>query len=192
MASPTQWIWVWVVSWSWTGSQLPVQQEGTGNPGMLQSMGSQRVRHNWVTELNWYGNKDSFLKTTLLKCFTSLLLWLWPLNYFAVMVQLLRHIQLFLKLHGLSHSSPMDLLGPSVHGILQVRILEWLPLFFPGDLSNLGMEPEPPALKADSLPLSHYMGTQLSQREVKITEQSLDHLSLLCALPRPTKCRQGT
>ena len=25
----------------------------TGRPGMLQSMESQRVRHNWVTELNW-------------------------------------------------------------------------------------------------------------------------------------------
>ena len=25
----------------------------TGKPGMLQSMGSQRVRHDWVTELNW-------------------------------------------------------------------------------------------------------------------------------------------
>ena len=25
----------------------------TGKPGVLQSMGSQRVRHNWVTELNW-------------------------------------------------------------------------------------------------------------------------------------------
>ena len=25
----------------------------TGKPGMLQSMGSQRVRHNWTTELNW-------------------------------------------------------------------------------------------------------------------------------------------
>ena len=27
--------------------------KGTGTPGMLQSMGSQRVRHDWVTELNW-------------------------------------------------------------------------------------------------------------------------------------------
>ena len=26
----------------------------TGMPGVLQSMGSERVRHNWVTELNWY------------------------------------------------------------------------------------------------------------------------------------------
>ena len=28
----------------------------TGRPGVLQSMGSQRVRHNWVTELNWWFN----------------------------------------------------------------------------------------------------------------------------------------
>ena len=46
MASPTQWTWVWVSSrhWWWTG-----------RPSMLKSMGSQRVGHNWVTELNWYG-----------------------------------------------------------------------------------------------------------------------------------------
>ena len=44
MASPTRWTWVWVssVSWWWTGK-----------PGMLQSKGLQRVRHNWATELNW-------------------------------------------------------------------------------------------------------------------------------------------
>ena len=45
MASPTQWIWVWVNSRSWWW---------TGRPGVLQSMGSQRVRHDWMTELNWY------------------------------------------------------------------------------------------------------------------------------------------
>ena len=43
MASPTQWTWVWVNSRSWWW---------TGRPGMLQSMGSQRVGHNWATELN--------------------------------------------------------------------------------------------------------------------------------------------
>ena len=43
MASPTQWTWVWVDSWSWWW---------TGRPGVLQSMGSQRVRHDWATELN--------------------------------------------------------------------------------------------------------------------------------------------
>ena len=43
MASPTQWTWVWASSKSWWW---------TGRPGMLHSMGSQRVWHNWVTELN--------------------------------------------------------------------------------------------------------------------------------------------
>ena len=44
MASPTQWTWVWVNSGSWWC---------TWRPGVLQSMGSQRVRHDWATELNW-------------------------------------------------------------------------------------------------------------------------------------------
>ena len=44
MASPTQWTWVWVSSKSWWW---------TGKPGMLQSMGSPRVGHDWATELNW-------------------------------------------------------------------------------------------------------------------------------------------
>ena len=44
MTSPTQWIWVWVNSrnWWWTGRH-----------GVLRSMGSQRVRHDWATELYW-------------------------------------------------------------------------------------------------------------------------------------------
>ena len=44
MASPTQWTWVWVNygSWWWTG-----------RPGMLWFMESQRVGHDWETELSW-------------------------------------------------------------------------------------------------------------------------------------------
>ena len=45
MASLTQWTWVWVDSGSWWW---------TGRPSMLQFMGLQRVRHDWVTELNWW------------------------------------------------------------------------------------------------------------------------------------------
>ena len=41
---PTQWTWVWASSGSWWW---------TGRPGGLQSMGSQKVRHDWVAELNW-------------------------------------------------------------------------------------------------------------------------------------------
>ena len=70
MASSTQWTWVWVSSRSWWW---------TGRPGMLQSMESQRVGHDWATELNWNNNvmhklfhvwvsasKDIFLDVKLL------------------------------------------------------------------------------------------------------------------------------
>ena len=39
MATLIQWTWVWVSSRSWWW---------TGKPGVLQSMGSQRVRHDWT------------------------------------------------------------------------------------------------------------------------------------------------
>ena len=44
MASPNRWTWVWASSGSWWW---------TGKPGVLQSTGSQRLRHDWVTELKW-------------------------------------------------------------------------------------------------------------------------------------------
>ena len=44
MASPTWWTWVWVNSGSWWR---------TGRPGVLRFMGSQRVGHDWATELYW-------------------------------------------------------------------------------------------------------------------------------------------
>ena len=40
-ASPTQWTWVWASSGRWWR---------TGRPGVLQSMGSQRVGHDWAAE----------------------------------------------------------------------------------------------------------------------------------------------
>ena len=45
-ASTTRWTWVWAISRSWWW---------TGKPCVLQSLGSQRVRHNWVTELTGKG-----------------------------------------------------------------------------------------------------------------------------------------
>ena len=44
MASLTRWMWVWVNSGSWWW---------TGRPGVLWFMGSQKVGHDWATELNW-------------------------------------------------------------------------------------------------------------------------------------------
>ena len=37
----------------------------TGKPGMLQSMGWQRVRHNWTTELNWILITETKIHSTL-------------------------------------------------------------------------------------------------------------------------------
>ena len=46
MASLTQWTWIWASSESWWR---------TGRPGMLQSLGSQRVGHDWGPELpGWF------------------------------------------------------------------------------------------------------------------------------------------
>ena len=54
--TPLWWTQVWVSSGSWWW---------TGKPGVLQSMGSQRVRHDWVTELNWYCKKELSLFISL-------------------------------------------------------------------------------------------------------------------------------
>ena len=48
MASLTRWAWVWVNSGSWWW---------TRRPGVLRFMGTQRVGHDWVTELNWIVEK---------------------------------------------------------------------------------------------------------------------------------------
>ena len=59
MASSTQWTWVWVDSWSWWW---------TGRPGMLRFMGSQRVRQDKVTELNWAANEATDKETQRVLC----------------------------------------------------------------------------------------------------------------------------
>ena len=58
MASLTQWIWVWVNSGSWWW---------TGRPGVLWFMGSQRVRQDWVNELNWTEDIKAFPAGSVVK-----------------------------------------------------------------------------------------------------------------------------
>ena len=63
-------------SWWWTGKS-----------GLLQSMGSQRVRHDWMTELNWtaavaFGEAE--LKNTLKRSYTKMKWYLlWDFSAFA-------------------------------------------------------------------------------------------------------------
>ena len=52
MASLTQWTWVWASFWSWWWAW---------KSGMLQSTGSQSVRHNWSNELNWNSMRSAKL-----------------------------------------------------------------------------------------------------------------------------------
>ena len=60
MTSPIQWTWDWVSSGSWWW---------TGEPGMLQSMESQIVGYDWVTELNW--NKLVTISPVVMELSTS-------------------------------------------------------------------------------------------------------------------------
>ena len=64
---PTQWTWVWASSRSWWW---------TGRPGLLQSWGSQRVGHDWVTELNWTDALGSLLWERNLRACPSMGLWI--------------------------------------------------------------------------------------------------------------------
>ena len=59
----TWWTWVWVNSRNWWW---------TGRPGVLQFMGSQRVRHDWATDLIWlepsinHGNESESISHSVL------------------------------------------------------------------------------------------------------------------------------
>ena len=71
---------------------------------------------------------------------------------------------------------------PLSMGILQARILEWVLYPFYGDLSNPGIEPEPPALQADFLP------TELSG---KPKNTGVGSLSLLQVIFPTQESKQG-
>ena len=74
MASPTQWTWVWVNSGSWWW---------TSRPGVLHSMGLQRVRHNWATELNrkCYSKRHTTYKEEYLCIHSSFLSFYFLINH---------------------------------------------------------------------------------------------------------------
>ena len=99
MASPTQWTWVWVNSGSWWWK---------GGLACCSSWGVQRVRQDWVTELNW---TDEFLDL-----------------YFQDKYCVCQSVSHYWSLqpHGLLCNLP----GSFVHGILQARILELVAMPF--------------------------------------------------------------
>ena len=113
-------------------------------PGMLQSMGQQRVRHDWATELNW-----QYPRSTPPRCSSP------TASYCCCLVTKL----------CLTHCNPMDCSPPSstVHGISQARILEWGAIPSPGDLPDPETKPGSPAWQADSYPWVTWEGPQIKR-----------------------------
>ena len=133
MTSLTQWTWVWVNSGSWWW---------TGRPRVLQSTGTQRVGHNWATELNW---TEVLFQTNITRPQTSLLK--------AVLKEKFHLKGKWSKMEGLGEregwwaqeavfgwqqinggsvgqNSPANPPGSPIPGILQARTLEWVAISF--------------------------------------------------------------
>ena len=122
MASRTQCIWVWVNSESWWW---------TGRPGVLWFMGSQRVRHDWVTELNWTElNIIAYFHFLTNKQTNLLLSRVWLL------------------------ATPWTVACQAPPSMGFSRQEYWSALLFPspGDLPHSGIEPRSPTLQANALP----------------------------------------
>ena len=103
------WTWIWASSGSWWWA---------GRPGVLQSMGLQWVRHDWSSELNW---------VFIIRCnYSGFLLKAWGASWdylpFVCVLSHFTHIWLFCD--PMNCSQP----GSSVHGLSQIRILEWIAL----------------------------------------------------------------
>ena len=92
VASSTQWTWVWVDSGSWWW---------TRRPGMLQFMGSQRVGHDWATELNW--DNHNFFFPWLCVCWG---IWKFLPILFSYFIQIMRIIVKYTLVHKLEDIKP--------------------------------------------------------------------------------------
>ena len=94
MASPTQWTWVWVSSGSWWW---------TGRPGVLQSMGPQRVRHDWAAKLSWMDDSDPWERTFFLV--TGNLFFFYSGIFKVFLIPGATHLTGCVNIHEMHHSS---------------------------------------------------------------------------------------
>ena len=109
MASPTRWTWVWASSRSWWW---------TGKLGVLQSMQSQRVWHNWATEMNWTGclvDEESTFKAG--DCLQSSRPWL---NHWVGKVPWRRSGNI-LQYSCLGNPTGREAGWVTVHGVVRIR-----------------------------------------------------------------------
>ena len=116
---------------------------------MLQSMGLQRVRHDWATGLNWTElkkkkrEKERWRKEERQPC-----AYLFQSEASCASVlkneadTILQNMTPCMHTFSVvSNSLPPQLPGSSVHGIFQVRILEWVAISYSRGSPQLGIEP---------------------------------------------------
>ena len=184
MASPTRWMWVWANSRRWWRMR---------KPSVLQSMASQRVGHDCVTELNMKCKNFIF---TLVK---ELLSWNFYTTFkgytrFIVILKYYLHFPCFTcracqiasvvsdSLRSRDYIQPMRLLCPwDSPG----KNTEWVTMPSPpGDLPDTGIEPVSPALQADfftgwaTSEAIHPFSLSYTQQFVPTTSPSLNFPSL--------------
>ena len=134
---------------------------------MLRSMGSQRVGHDRVTELNCINSSlESFPRWSYTEYHVEfpelysrsfLLIWNFKFKEYYLGCCFLSSPESHKQSKVLVAQScptlcdPVDRSPPgsSVHGILQARILEWVAVPFSGRSSSLEVEPRSTALQAD-------------------------------------------
>ena len=150
MASLTQWTWVWMDSGSWWW---------TGRHGVLRFMGSQRVRHDWVTELNW--GQFHFLDKHKPDEFCSLLFLL--SSYLGYRYNACSQKKYF-DWKNKSFTLIMEEVWTSKNRIVLTSLqadflpseppgkLDWVAIPFSMGSSDPGIKPESPAFHANSLP----------------------------------------
>ena len=114
----TQWTWVWASSGSWWWP---------GRPGVLQSMGSQRVGHDWVNwlgEIRRWGSKGWKFQLCRRVSSTDLMYNL------VTVVNTTMHVLVTQPCPTLRDPMDCGLPGSSVHGVLPRRILPWITIPF--------------------------------------------------------------
>ena len=130
MASLIRWTWVWADSRSWWW---------TGRPGTLQSMGSQRVGHDWATELNWTDMETNENDSTTIPNQWDTVKTILRGKFIVTQVYLTSgNRKISNKQPNLTSKGTRKIIdgsppGSTVPGILQARVLEWVAIAFATD-----------------------------------------------------------
>ena len=90
MTSPTQWTWVWASSRRWWR---------TRKPGMLRSVGSQRVGHEWATEQQ--EDVDWIVSWTCPFYYIYIYIYIIPFYYNVAMLRVALKNKIFISSHHL-------------------------------------------------------------------------------------------